>query len=81
MLKRLALIAVLACTFSIQPAITQPDMAYAASKNKAAPKRTAAQRAKYMEEGRRVCKKKYGAIARLHHIDWSTLKVWCAVNW
>ena len=38
---------------------------------------TAAQREKMMEEARKICKKKYGAPSRVHHIDYYRWRVYC----
>jgi hypothetical protein len=38
---------------------------------------TAAQRARMMEEARKICKKKYGAPSKVHHIDYIKWSVYC----
>lgn len=44
-----------------------------------APK-TDAERSKLAEQARDICRKRYGAIARVHHIDKQKRKVWCTVD-
>lgn len=38
---------------------------------------TPAQREKFMEEARRLCRKKFGAPARVYRIDYKKNMVWC----
>jgi hypothetical protein len=38
---------------------------------------TAEQRAKMMEEARKICKKRFGAPSRVHHIDYVKWRVYC----
>jgi hypothetical protein len=38
---------------------------------------TEEQRAKFMEQARKICKKKYGAPSRVAEIDYYHWKVWC----
>lgn len=38
---------------------------------------TAAQREKIMENAREICRKSFGAPARVYRIDYMTSKVWC----
>ncbi len=61
---------------------TSPALAVSAKTTpKKYPDPTPEQRARMMKEAHRICKAKYGAIARVHHVDWKTRKVWCAQNW
>jgi len=38
---------------------------------------TAAQRDKYMEEARQLCRKKFGAPSRVYRIDYKKNLIWC----
>lgn len=79
MLKRLAVVILLSGGFLASPAVLGPD-AMAAAKKKISKKSsdfTPAQRAKLMQEARKICKKRYGAGARVYRLDYYHWKVWC----
>ena len=80
MIVRLALILCLAAGFAVTPIAAKLDNVAAATKKKVKKKSSeysAAQRAKFMEEARRICKKRYGAGATVYKLDYYHWKVWC----
>ncbi len=80
MLKRLGLVFLLAVSFAVSPVTYDVELATAAAKKKISKKSsdfTPAQRAKLMEEARKICKKRYGAGARVYRLDYYHWKVWC----
>jgi hypothetical protein len=79
MFKRLAVVFVLGCAFVPTAVLHLPEAAAASTKKtkKKYPDLTSEQRAKLMDYARKICKKSYGASSTVHHVDWSTRKVWC----
>lgn len=53
---------------------TQPP---ATGNHKGRDEYTAAQREKYMEEARQLCRTKYGAPSRVYRIDYKKNLIWC----
>ena len=79
LLKRLGLVLLLATSFVTTP-MMQDLTVEAAAKKKISKKSsdfTPAQRAKLMEEARKICKKRYGSGARVYRLDYYHWKVWC----
>ena len=79
LLKRLGLVLLLATSFVTTP-VMQDLTVEAAAKKKISKKSsdfTPAQRVKLMEEARKICKKRYGAGARVYRLDYYHWKVWC----
>ena len=82
MLRRLALTFLLVAGIAPAAVSFHVDPAAAAStkKKKITHKRsdfTPERRAKMMEEAHKICKKRYGAGARVYRIDYYHWKVWC----
>ena len=80
MLYRLALALLLSSGLFLTPVVEPVKPAMAASKKKPPLKRsdlTPEQREKVMEYARALCKKKYGASARVYRIDYAKRMVWC----
>ncbi len=84
MIIRLVLIFCLAACFTVTPfAGGMDDVAAATKKKKISKKRsdfTPEQREKLMERARQICRKSYGAGARVYKLDYYHWKVWCSEN-
>ena len=76
---RVALALLLSGGLIFAPVLEPVELAMAASKKKPVKRSdfTAAQREKITEYARALCKKKFGASARIYRIDYGKQKVWC----
>ena len=83
MIMRLVIILCLATSFTLSPFAGGTDEVAAATqkKKKKISKKssdfTPQQREKLMEEARKICRKRYGAGARVYKLDYYHWKVWC----
>jgi len=83
MITRLALALVISVSLAAPVALQTSDTAWAAStkKKKSTTRQrsdyTPEQREKMMEEARQICKKRFGAGARVYRIDYAKMMVWC----
>lgn len=79
MMLRFTLAVALAFGAATGPMAIGADAAIAPAKKKSHKRTdfTPAQRDKMMEEARNICRKKYGAGARVYQLDYYHWKVWC----
>lgn len=80
MSKRLVLLCMISMAVALAPLAIDHGAAATTKKKKATHKRsdyTPEQRAKLMEEARKICKKSYGATSTVYKIDYYHWKVIC----